>query len=225
MAAAKTESKKSIFELIPKIAAEVKPVAKDMNVPTGKGRGYKARGVEAIYKAVSHVMSKHGVFSTCRVLSVDRKEVVNKYETKGIHAVIHYEFTFHGPDGVGVPMEAIGEAIEWGGDKGANKCFSVAHKIALIGIFCIPTEGEMDDPEKDAHHEAQAEETRSKLFGDKPSPRAQLLADLTAVMKEKKVAKEMVQVVAIEKFKVGEAKDLTDDQLKDLIETLKKRDR
>lgn len=216
--------KELIYELIPKIAGEVGAVKKELKVKTGHNQGYVARGIEGIYNAVSPIMAKHGVFSTASILSEERKEVVTKSGTKGVHCIIKYLFTFYATDGSSVQQEAIGEGIDYG-DKVANKCFSVGHKYALVGLFALPFD-EMDDPDKVGVHEIA--QTQNKKVNTKPP--ANQSGDRKVTAKELKVLGEVITDLHLERglvkdfcetiYGVDNSKNLTQKQYLDLMKAL-----
>lgn len=137
---------KGIYEAIPKIMAEVKPVAKSQ---VNQQQRYKFRGIDDVYLALQQVMAKHGVFTTSDIVRVDSQE---KKTAKGgllFYKTLHIRWTFRHSDGSYIQTETITEAMD-SGDKAFNKAMSVGHKYALLQVFCIPTD-EPKDPENDSH--------------------------------------------------------------------------
>lgn len=141
-----------IYQLIPKIMAEVGPIAKDRK---NTQQNYSFRGVDDVYAALQGVMATNGVFSVPHVLSEKSEMRTNKNGSTLIYRILHIEYTFYAPDGSFVKTSVIGEGMDTG-DKAANKAMSVADKYACLQTFKIPTE-EAKDPEND-HYEIRAEQ-------------------------------------------------------------------
>ena len=136
-----------IYKQIAKVMADVGPIAKEQ---TNVQQGFKFRGVDDIYNALHSVLATHGVFTVPKILGRTRSEVVNSKGTKGQHVITNFSFRFYAEDGSFVDAETDGEAIDWGGDKASNKAASIAHKYALLQVFCIPTKEEKD-PDEHSH--------------------------------------------------------------------------
>ena len=60
-----------IFSLIPKIMADIGPIAKDRENPQ---QHYKFRGIDEVYNAIQPVLAEHGVFIVPTVLEKEREE-------------------------------------------------------------------------------------------------------------------------------------------------------
>lgn len=162
------ESKQGeIFSAIPKIMADLPAVGKDqVNVQ----QKFKYRGIDDIYNAVQRSMAKMGVFTVPKILSRSRNQFVSKSGGQGIHAYYEFRFRFYAKDGSYVDAFSDGEAIDYG-DKVANKCASIAHKYALLQVFCIPTE-DLEDPDQESH-EANLNQPKQQDKPIQPSQPAQ----------------------------------------------------
>lgn len=113
-----------------------------------KHQGYNFRGVDDVYYALNPLMTKHNVFTSPEILD-DRHE--ERKSGKGgvlIYRVFKIKYTFYHKDGSSLSAVVIGEGMD-SGDKASNKAMSVAHKYALLQMFCIPTE-EPKDSENDS---------------------------------------------------------------------------
>ena len=64
-----------------------------------------------------------------------------------IERILTVRYRFYAEDGSYVEAVVDGEAMD-SGDKSSNKCMAIAHKYALLQVFCIPTE---NDNDPDAH--------------------------------------------------------------------------
>jgi len=137
-----------IYKKIPLIMGEVGAVKKTEMVQSGPAR-FNFRSIDQVYNALNQLMSKHGVFSTSKILSKDVKPIISKNGGAGTHATVDYEFTFFAADGSSVKTEVTGEAIDYG-DKAHNKCEAIAHKYALTQLFIVPYD-DMEDPDRATH--------------------------------------------------------------------------
>lgn len=124
-----------IYELMPKVMAEVKPVAK---AGKNKEQNYDYRRVEDVYASVQAALAKHGVSIWATPLDTVRREVVSRNGNKGYHLIAKYRFRFRAPDGSYDDYITYGESIDWS-DKVWNKVVTFAQKNLLLAVFCIPT--------------------------------------------------------------------------------------
>lgn len=130
-----------IYKAMAAIMEEVGAVDKDKRV-NGSGMNYKFRGIDDIYNALHDIMGKHKVFCLPYVV---KKEF--RYTNKNAEiAYLLMRYRFCHADGSYVECETIGEGLDYS-DKTCNKAMSMAHKYALLQIFCIPTE-EMAEADK-----------------------------------------------------------------------------
>ncbi len=149
------EKKEQIYELIPKIMADIGHVGKDN---TNDFQHYNFRGIDDVYNCVGPVLVKHGVFIVPCVKSVSTVQVRTSKDKPATQIVMEIAYRFYAPDGSFVEAITVGEAIDTG-DKAANKAMSDAMKYAVWQTFCIPTIG-VDS------------ETDTPTIGDTPPPPA-----------------------------------------------------
>lgn len=144
-----TENKENkmglIFKKIPAIMAEVPSIAKDRKNPQ---QGYSFRGVDDVYLALHELLAKHKVFTVPEVLSEESTMKTSKAGNVAIYRILKIKYTFYAEDGSCISATVIGEGADYS-DKAANKAMSVAHKYALLQVFCIPTD-DPKDPEVDS---------------------------------------------------------------------------
>jgi hypothetical protein len=138
-----------IFKQIPKVMAEIEAIGKNRLNQT-PGASFKFRGIDDVYNELHSRLAKHGVFTVPIILGRERKDIVSKAGNKGYHAVTNFRFRFYAEDGSFVEADADGEAADYG-DKVSNKAASIAHKYALLQVFCIPTEDDKD-PDSVTHN-------------------------------------------------------------------------
>jgi hypothetical protein len=128
------------------IAAVTEGIAKD-GIAKGRSnqqQGYKFRGIDDVYNALSPFLAKHRLCILPRVLS---REVVERQTAKGnaiFYTTVEVEFDFvSAEDGSLHTVKTFGEAMDTA-DKSTNKAMSAAYKYAAMQAFCIPTEGDND---------------------------------------------------------------------------------
>ena len=153
-----------IYTKLPKIMQEVKAIGKNQ---TNQEQGFNFRGIDDIYNAMHDILARHEVFCTSVIKTSEHKEVISKRGIKGTHSIVSYTFKYMTTDGSYIETDAIGEAIDYG-DKGVNKCFSIAHKYSLIGLFLIPT-ADPQDPDANSHEIVQPASCRAAKASRKPS--------------------------------------------------------
>jgi ERF superfamily len=117
---------------------------------TNTHQKYKFRGIDDIYNALSSLMAANN-------LSIMPKKVerwATEREKKGgesvtIHVTVKVVYEFISSiDESAYQVEMWGEAMDFS-DKATNKAMSAAYKYACLQVFCIPTQGDGDEGDKD----------------------------------------------------------------------------
>lgn len=144
-----------IFELIPKIMADLDPIGKGQK---NREQNFMFRGIDDAYNALSQLLAKHKVFTVPHVVNAQRREVVSSRGSKGIHVYIEVMYRFYAGDGSFFESTVQGEAVDYG-DKSTSKAMSIAHKYALTQIFMFRTKDQQSD-EPDATSPDIGEENR-----------------------------------------------------------------
>lgn len=115
---------------------------------TNQAQGYKFRGIDDVFNALSPLLAKHGLCVMPRILT---REVQERQTAKGgtmFYVTVEAEFDFVATDdGSSHTVRTYGEAMD-SADKATNKAMSAAYKYAALMTFAIPTEGDND---ADAH--------------------------------------------------------------------------
>ena len=151
-----------IYRLIGKAMGEIGAVGKDS---VNQSQGFKYRGIDAVYNALSPVMAKYGLFIVPEILEQTREErssVKNQWDkdqkkyvektTTLLWSILKIRFTMYAPDGSNVSAVVIGEGMDTG-DKATNKAMSIALKYVAFQIFMIPTE-DVADPDAESYEVA-----------------------------------------------------------------------
>jgi hypothetical protein len=131
------EQKTGIYAAINKVMAGVGAIGKDRR--NEQGSGYNFRGIDDCYFALHAVLAEHGVFTVPRCLSRVETLYSSKTGTAMIRVVLSTEYDFFHTDGSKITVGPIYSEGNDSSDKSTNKALSVAHKYALLQVFCIPT--------------------------------------------------------------------------------------
>lgn len=133
-----------IYELIPKVMADIGSVSKDRK---NEAQKYSFRSIEDLYLAAQPAMAKHGIFCAPEVIERTeyRFEKINDYgkSTTWVHVMLKVAHRFYASDGSYITVTTVGEGLD-NSDKSSNKAMSGAMKYALIELFCVPTEDIQD---------------------------------------------------------------------------------
>ncbi|MGE0294989.1 MAG: ERF family protein [Hyphomonadaceae bacterium] len=135
-----------IYTAINSIMAKVGHIGKDRN---NQQQGFKYRGIDDAYNALNPLLAEFGVFTVPEVMEKTREERTNSKGTTLAFTCLRMKYTFYAKDGSSVSAIVEGEGMD-SGDKSSNKAMAVAHKYALLQVFCIPTE-EQKDPDAESH--------------------------------------------------------------------------
>ncbi len=133
-----------IYRQIPKVMADIGAIAK---TKSNDGLKYKFRGIDDVYNEIQQYLAKHKIFTVPYVLKHEKEERKAHSGATLIYRMLTIQYTVYAEDGSYVIATVLGEAMD-SGDKASNKAMSVAHKYALLQLFCIPTI-EPKDPEND----------------------------------------------------------------------------
>ena len=130
------------------MAAIMSDIAAIGKLKKNEQQNFKFRGIDDVYNACHPVMAKHGVFCAPEVLLCERQDKTTSKDKQVIYTKLRVKYTFYADDGSSVSTTVEGEGMDYG-DKSTAKAMAIAHKYALLQIFCIPTE-EIDDPDSDS---------------------------------------------------------------------------
>lgn len=116
-------------------------------------QGYRFRGIDDVYNALSTHLAEQQLCMLPRVLSRTVTERATKTGGVSTYVVLDVEFDLvSSKDGSIHTIRTMGEAMD-SADKATNKAQSAAMKYACLITFQIPTEGDND---ADAHHPQKA---------------------------------------------------------------------
>lgn len=141
----------NIYQRMAAITFELQTVAKNLNVDTGRGKGYKAVGERDVIDAVKPLESRYGVYSypfsreTLESYTVEKESQYGVTRSYYVRLKTVYRFV-----NIDKPEEFIETTVFSVGldtqDKGDGKAMTYADKYALMKAYKISTG---DDPDKD----------------------------------------------------------------------------
>lgn len=167
-----------IFQKIAAVMRDIGAISKDKR---NAQQGYNFRGIDDVYNELHEPMARHGIFTVPDVIVEHTEDRTTKSGGALIYRVLKIKFNFYAEDGSSVSAVVIGEGMD-SGDKASNKAMAVAHKYALMQVFCIPTE-DAKDPEHDSHEVAPKAQKTQPIQKEKPNLAAEW-ANAVAAFKE-----------------------------------------
>ena len=132
----------------PNIYAALSAAMEDVQA-VGKGgrntqQGYNFRGVDQVVNAVGPIFRKHRIIPVPHHCVAQHRDVRTSNDKPSREVTVSATYRFYGPAGDYVEALVPGESMD-SGDKGTPKAMSVAYRIVLLQLLCIPT----DDPDPD----------------------------------------------------------------------------
>lgn len=126
-----------IHVLMGQAMASIRAVEKDRRFD-GPG-GFNFRGIDATMNAVGPVFRELGIVGPVpELLEVDYSTVDTGKRPMN-RCTVKVRYWFYGPSGDSMSASVPGESIDVG-DKGTAKAMSVACRIALLQVLCLPTQ-------------------------------------------------------------------------------------
>jgi hypothetical protein len=157
----------NIYEKMAEITAEINTVAKNLNVETGKGKGYKAVSEADVLAAVKPIEKKHGVYSYPYEREiVDSGELVNQTqygERKSLFLRVRTVYRFVNTEKPDEYLDIVtyGDGVD-SQDKAPGKAMTYGDKYALLKAYKIQTG---DDPDQNASGELVSQNIRTQKIG------------------------------------------------------------
>lgn len=162
----------NIYEKMSAIANEIGTVAKNLEIDTGKGKGYKAVSEADVLRTIKPIEHKHRVFSyPCMRNVIESGEFVTSFEVKGekkerkqlfLRIETVYRFVDMDDPNQFIEVTTYGDGLD-SGDKATGKAMTYADKYALLKAYKIVTG---DDPDQEASGElVQSQVVKSAHIG------------------------------------------------------------
>lgn len=168
-----------VYKAINKVQSALSKTGITKNRTNTQGSGYKFRGIDDVYNAVSPLLSEYGLCILPRMLSRSCEERQSKSGGALFYVTVEAEFDMvSATDGSKHVIKTYGEAMD-SGDKATNKAMSAAYKYAVFQAFGIPTEADND---ADAHtHQVVPNSAKSQSMADWDSLTPERQAELQTV--------------------------------------------
>lgn len=187
------EPKLKVYQSIAMIIEELGKDGISKDSQAKEGGGFKYRGVDQVYAALSPLLHKHGLVILPRYKNRHQTERITKSGTVMYDVVVEADFDFVSTiDGSKHTVSTIGEAFDTG-DKATNKSMAVAFKYAAFITFCIPVEGEDNDPDASQGHDMA------------PGGKAKPAAQQSAPQESDEERRERLRVIAMKHYDDAEA--------------------
>ena len=133
-----------VYQAINKVQADLSRVGISKARTNSQGAGYKFRGIDDVFNALSPLLATHGLCILPRMLVRNCEERMSKSGGNLFYVTVEAEFDLvAAEDGSKHTIRTFGEAMD-SGDKATNKAMSAAYKYAAMQAFSIPTEGDND---------------------------------------------------------------------------------
>lgn len=184
-----------IYQSLGKIMSDVGAIGKNQE---NSQQGFKFRGIDDFMNTLHGLFAKHGVV----IVPTETEHIqesynyVNSYGKQSIQfrSRLHMNFMFISTeDGSMVVADGWGEAAD-NGDKGYNKCKSIALKYVLMQMFLVPT-ADIADPDRDTPDELGGDAVKTSPTVDtKPQDRDSIIRDALSAVEKAKTRKELESI-------------------------------
>jgi len=106
---------------------------------------YHFRGIDQVVNAVGPIFRKHKIIPVPHASTAKYRDVLTSTGKPSREVTVAATYRFYGPAGDFIEATVPGESMDTG-DKGTPKAMSVAYRIVLLQMLCIPT----DEPDPDS---------------------------------------------------------------------------
>ncbi len=147
-----------------KLAAIMNDVTAIDKKQKNQAQGFLFRGIDDFMNALHTEFAKQGVI----IIPKEIDHLQDSFESASgkiqFRSRVHMEYTFICEDGSFITADGWGEAAD-NGDKGYNKCKSVALKYILMQMFLVPTK-DIADPDKETPEDVNSKAKNSEADND-----------------------------------------------------------
>lgn len=202
----------NIYEKMAEITAEINTVAKNLNVETGKGKGYKAVSEADVLAAVKPIEKKHGVYSYPYERDiVDSGELVNQTqygERKSLFLRVRTVYRFVNTEKPEEHLDIVtyGDGVD-SQDKAPGKAMTYGDKYALLKAYKIQTG---DDPDQNASGELVSQNIRTQKIG----------TDKIAAISTRANNMGLPLETILHQYRLASIGDMTEEQFYDCVQRL-----
>lgn len=134
---------KRVYQAISEVAADMSRYGIGKR-QQNKAQGFRFRGIDDVYNALSGSLVAHGLVMLPRVLSRSISERQGRSGGAIFSVAVEVAYDLIAVEDASThTVVIVGEAMD-AGDKATSKALSMAYKYAALQTFCIPIEGEPD---------------------------------------------------------------------------------
>lgn len=191
-----TSTLPTVRDALKAVMDEVQAVGKD---GFNKNQKYNFRGIDAVVNAVGPAFRKHGIVPVPILKDINYRDVKSAGGSPQREVTVKVCYQFVGPAGDMLDVVVPGEAMD-SGDKGTAKAMSVAYRIALLQLLCIPTDE--PDPDESSYERGRESFEAAKPAKFQPSADAQELMASVNAMEHQGAAKRVWKRI-VDGFKAG----------------------
>lgn len=202
----------NIYEKMAEITAEINTVAKNLQVDTGKGKGYKAVSEADVLAAVKPIEKKHGVYSYPYDREiVESGELVNQTqygERKSLFLRVKTVYRFVNTEKTDEYIDIVtyGDGVDTQ-DKAPGKAMTYGDKYALLKAYKIQTG---DDPDQNASGELVSQNIRTQKIG----------TDKIAAISTRANNMGLPLETILHQYRLDSIGDMTEEQFYDCVQRL-----
>lgn len=146
------ETTTSIYAKLGQVMRAIKAIDKSQK---NQQQGFMFRGIDDFMNNLHDLLADAGIIIIPSESEHIQEQFTTKNGTAQFRTRLHMTFTFASTeDGSSVKADGWGEAAD-SGDKGYNKCKSIALKYVLMQMFLVPTK-DIADPDRETPEEVKA---------------------------------------------------------------------
>lgn len=202
----------NIYEKMAEITATINTVAKNLQVETGKGKGYKAVSEADVLAAVKPVEKQYGVYSypyEREIVESGELTTTTQYgERKSLFLRVRtiYRFVNTEKPEEYIDIVTYGDGVD-SQDKAPGKAMTYGDKYALLKAYKIQTG---DDPDQHASGELVAQNIRGQKIG----------TDKIAAISTRANNMGLPLETILHQYKLASIGDMTEEQFYDCVQRL-----
>ena len=149
----------SIYAKLGRVMQSIKAIGKNQ---TNEQQHFKFRGIDDFMNELHDHLAEAGIIIIPSETEHLQEQFTTKNGTAQFRTRLHMKFTFVSTDdGSSITADGWGEAAD-SGDKGYNKCKSIALKYVLMQMFLVPTK-DLTDPDSETPDPVQPQNISADL--------------------------------------------------------------
>lgn len=149
----------SIYAKLGRVMQSIKAIGKNQ---TNEQQHFKFRGIDDFMNELHDHLADAGIIIIPSETEHLQEQFTTKNGTAQFRTRLHMKFTFVSTDdGSSITADGWGEAAD-SGDKGYNKCKSIALKYVLMQMFLVPTK-DLTDPDSETPDPVQPQNISADL--------------------------------------------------------------